>query len=150
MARDITTAIEIDAAPERVWEVLTDLERYGEWNPFIVSAEGTPQVGGRLTLRMKAGGKTFTVRPTVVEANEGRLLRWVGRIVVPGVFHADHIHTIEPTSTGARYVQRERFRGGLVPLLGKTLAATEAAFQEMNLALKDRTEQPEGRHVATR
>lgn len=145
MGRTISTAIEIDAAPARVWEVLTDFDRYAEWNPFIVSASGVPEVGGRLALRMRAGGKTFTVRPTIVESSEGHVLRWIGRLGVRGVFDAEHIHSIEEAPSGVRYVQQERFRGILVPVLGKTLAATEAAFEQMNLALKNRAEQAEAR-----
>jgi len=26
--------IEIDAPIERAWQILTDVDRYGEWNPF--------------------------------------------------------------------------------------------------------------------
>lgn len=143
MGRTINTAIDIDAAPARVWEVLTDLAAFGEWNPFIVSANGSLEAGGRLTLRMRAGGKTFTVRPSVVEVAEARLLRWVGRLGVRGLLDAEHIHAIEETHTGARYVQQESFRGVLVPFLGKTFAATEIAFEEMNVALKKRIEDTE-------
>lgn len=148
MRRDISTAIQIAAPPERVWEVLTDLERYGEWNPFIVSAAGEPLVGRRLTLKMRASEKVFTVRPTVVERAEGRVLRWIGRLGVPGIFDAEHTHEVQPTPAGARYVQREHFRGLLVAFLGTTLAATESAFEEMNQALKRRVEQPADAPVA--
>jgi uncharacterized protein YndB with AHSA1/START domain len=38
--REIRTEIDIRASTDRVWEVLTDLERYPEWNPFITRAGG--------------------------------------------------------------------------------------------------------------
>jgi hypothetical protein len=41
---------------------------------------------------------------------------------------------------GTRLVQSESFRGLLVPFSGKTLASTEAAFQALNQALKERAE----------
>src|SRR3712207_3688059 len=38
MVKRLLTDIDIDATPERVWEVLTDLAAYPAWNPFIVRA----------------------------------------------------------------------------------------------------------------
>jgi uncharacterized protein YndB with AHSA1/START domain len=57
----VVSQIDIDANPERVWQVLTDLSAYPDWNPFIVRAEGRIDVGSRLTLRMRpVGGRPVT------------------------------------------------------------------------------------------
>lgn len=141
MKSSIRTEITIAAARDDVWEVLVDVDRYEEWNPFIVAASGVPIPGERLTLKMAAGGKTFTVRPNIVERRDADVLRWLGRVGVPGLFDADHIHELHPVEAGTRYVQREDFSGLLVPFLGKTLAATKLAFHDMNRALKHRVEQ---------
>ena len=37
--------IEIQSTPERVWEILTDLGKYPEWNPLLCRAEGRLAVG---------------------------------------------------------------------------------------------------------
>lgn len=37
----LSASIEIDATPDEVWSVLTDLDAYNEWNPFIVSSGGS-------------------------------------------------------------------------------------------------------------
>jgi Polyketide cyclase / dehydrase and lipid transport len=34
MALHLTTKIDIEAAPEAVWSVLSDLPSYPSWNPF--------------------------------------------------------------------------------------------------------------------
>jgi uncharacterized protein YndB with AHSA1/START domain len=47
MTAELRTFVDIDATPERVWQVLTDLPAYAEWNPFITRAEGTFAEGSR-------------------------------------------------------------------------------------------------------
>ena len=144
MAKQLRSGIDIHATPERVWQVLTDLPAYQRWNPFITSAEGEVRRGGRLTLRMQpAGGRAMTFRPTVLEATQGRRLRWLGRLLVPGLFDGEHSFTIRPLGAGqVRLVQQEDFRGLLVPLLARSLdRRTLPGFEQMNQALKRRAEQ---------
>lgn len=40
MAPSISTEIEIAAPPATIWAVLTDYERYPEWNPFLTKISG--------------------------------------------------------------------------------------------------------------
>jgi hypothetical protein len=57
------------------------------------------------------------------------------------VFDGEHIFTIEPSGDGgSRFVQRERFNGVLVPLVGGMLRKTEQGFAAMNEELKKRAE----------
>ena len=143
MAKQLRSEIDIHATPERVWQVLTDLPAYPRWNPFITSAEGEVRQGGRLTLRMQpAGGRAMTFRPTVLEATQGRRLRWLGHLLVSGLFDGEHSFTIQPLGEGrARLVQQEDFRGLLVPLLARSLdRRTLPGFERMNQALKRRAE----------
>src|SRR4051795_4717545 len=110
MTTTLITEITIDAPPLRVWQVLTDLAAYGEWNTFIVAATGRAEVGDRLTLRMQpVVGRETTVHPTVAEVREGALLRWGGRVGMPGLFDVDHRFRLEATDGGTRLVQEEDF-----------------------------------------
>ena len=56
MHHQLHSELDIDAPPEVVWEVLTDLAAYGEWNPFITSSVGTAEVGEKLVNRMEPPG----------------------------------------------------------------------------------------------
>jgi hypothetical protein len=134
--------IEIDAPPERVWQVLTDFDAYPEWNPFIRSIEGDPEVGSRLRVRIEPpGSRGMTFKPTVQAAEPARELRWLGRLFVPGLMDGEHRLALEPLDGGrSRFIQSERFSGVLVGLLGRMLAATEQGFKQMNEALKRRAE----------
>jgi hypothetical protein len=143
MIKRLVHSIDIDARPERVWQVLTDLSVYPEWNPFILRAEGRVQVGDGLTLRMRpVGGRAATFRPTVVEATEPTHLRWKGRLGVPKVLDADHEFRIEALPNGrTRLTQDEHFSGLLVPLVARSLErGTLPAFAATNAALKERAE----------
>jgi hypothetical protein len=144
MDAQLASQIDIAATPAQVWLVLIDLAAYQEWNPFIVRAEGTVGTGDRIVLRMQpAVGRAVTVRPTILEAQEGSRLRWLGRLGLPGIMDADHSFTIEIREDGGvRLRQEERFRGILVPFLARSLErATLPAFHAMNEALKQRVEQ---------
>jgi hypothetical protein len=148
MAKQLRTEIDIQASPDRVWEVLTDFAAYPDWNPFITQARGTARVGERLTNRMQpVGGRGVTFRPTVLQADPGRRLRWLGRLVAPGIFDGEHTFTIERLGEGrVRLVQEEQFRGLLVPLMARSLdRRTLPGFQLMNRALKRRAERPRPR-----
>src|SRR5918995_1730672 len=57
MTKQLQAEVEVQASPERVWEVLTDFAAYPDWNPFIVQAGGRAAPGSRLELRMRLPGR---------------------------------------------------------------------------------------------
>lgn len=133
----------IAAPPEKVWGILTDFESYPDWNPFIIEASGRLARGERLELRMRPpGGKAMTFKPRVLEVESSRELRWLGRLLVPGLFDGEHWFRLEPSGKGTLLTQGERFTGVLPPLMGKLLDRTEKGFDELNRALKARAERP--------
>lgn len=137
------TEIEIEASAERVWAVLSDFASYPQWNPFIRHVSGVPQQGTRLQIRIQpSGGKAMSFSPVVLSAEAGRELRWLGRVLLPGVFDGEHSFIIEPLANGrVRFQQSERFSGLLVGLMRGTLDRdTRRGFEDMNRALKARAE----------
>ena len=67
--KQIRTEMEIQATPERVWQVLTDLASFPDWNPFIRAAQGDLREGARLKIRIPPpGGMAMTFKPTVIKA----------------------------------------------------------------------------------
>src|SRR5437879_5998834 len=95
--RRIEAAIEISAPPSRVWAVLTDFARMPAWNPFITSISGNLAQGARLSVRIAAPGKFgMRFKPTVMSVRPERELRWLGHLVVPGIFDGEHYFLLEP------------------------------------------------------
>lgn len=143
VGHQIHTEITIDAPAGVVWDVLTELDRYSEWNPFIVESRGRAAVGERLTNRLLApGGKTRTFRPTVTEVQTGQSFEWLGRLGTPGLFDGRHRFELQFTDTGqTAFTHSEQFTGVLVPLMRSALDTdTAAGFAAMNTALKERAE----------
>jgi hypothetical protein len=142
--KELRTEIEIQASAERVWQLLTDFPAFPQWNPFIRKASGNIRVGERLEVRLQpSGASAMTFRPTVLKVEPNREFRWLGHLLIPGLFDGEHSFTIEPLGEGrVRFTQREVFTGLLVPLLARGLDTdTQRGFEEMNQALKARAEQ---------
>ena len=139
--RRISAVTDIAATPQQVWAVLADLDAYRDWNPFIRSASGQLAVGSRLTLRMvPADGRAFTMHPRLLAVQPGVLLRWIGRLVMPGIFDGTHQFALEDLGVHTRLTQSETFRGALVWFTAKSITKTESDFRALNEALKQRVE----------
>ena len=143
MNHELHTEIDIDATPEAVWQVLTDLDGWADWNPFITSSVGKAAVGEELINRMEPpGGKAMTFKPEVTVADDGATFEWLGKLGVTGVFDGRHRFQLEATPSGGTHlVHTEHFSGVLVRFMRKSLDTnTVQGFQLMDTALKNRVE----------
>lgn len=142
--RSIITEIEINAPSSRVWSILTDFDNYPSWNPFIKSFEGKPVVGNRFKVKIQPpGSKAMTFKPICLKMEENREFRWLGHLFFKGVFDGEHIFELNETDDQKTiFVQKENFKGILVPLLWKQLDTnTRRGFELMNEALKKKAEE---------
>jgi hypothetical protein len=105
-----------------------------------VRASGELRAGSRLEVHLKPPGMSgMSIRPVVVEATPNRELRWLGHLLVPGIFSGEHAFVLEPIGERTRFIQSERFTGVLVPLLSRMLdGSTRQGFEAMNEALRRR------------
>jgi len=140
--KELGTELEFDGTPEVVWEVLADLPAHSEWNPFITKIAGELRPGAKLDVRLEPEGERgITMHPTVLAAEPGRELRWLGHLLVRGIFDGEHRWLIEEAGPGrVRFTQSERFGGILLPLLWRRLrdGGTSKGFRAMNEALARR------------
>ncbi|MGE5185424.1 MAG: SRPBCC family protein [Acidobacteriota bacterium] len=143
---EVSAEQEIDASADAVWNVLTDLDHFGEWNPFIREAHGKTNVGGEVRVRVKPSLHVPLVFHASVTASQpGRELRWHGEVLSRWIARGDHVFAIEPLGEHrVRFVQRERFTG-ILPWLAGKLVAREArrGFAAMNRALDRRVHELE-------
>jgi len=139
--KEIHSEIVINAPASRVWQVLIDFKSYQQWNPFIRKIDGTAGQGNRISAQMHLGNRKMTFRPTVLAVDPDKELRWLGHLLIPGLFDGEHSFIIEPLNGNCvRLIQKEEFKGLLVPFFTTLLEDTRNSFEEMNQALKKRAE----------
>ena len=141
--KEVSTEIVIEAPVEQVWQILTDFAKFPEWNPFIRQMSGEVRTGAKLEVRLKPpGGRAMSFKPKMVNVETSREIRWLGRLLIPGLFTGEHSFAIEALDEKAvRFVQHEKFTGLLVPFMSKSLDRdTKSGFEAMNRALKERAE----------
>lgn len=77
MARQLESEVDVQASPERVWEVLTDFTAYPAWNPFIVQAGGraAPAAGSSCGCASPAAGRPPSVPRSAREEHPREIRR---------------------------------------------------------------------------
>jgi uncharacterized protein YndB with AHSA1/START domain len=147
MAGELRTSVDVQATPETVWEVLTDVPAYPQWAPVITGAEGTFAEGDRVTLHFPPGNPLLrtTVPARTLEVTPRRRLRFAlrfARLGTPGLLDTEHIMTISEQDGGVQLWLQIRFAGLLLPLLTRSLNRDRApAFGPVPTLLKARIEQ---------
>lgn len=137
----IHNEIGIGAPAPIVWEIVSDLEGWARWNPFM-QARGKLAGGEKLLVIMAApGGKKVSIEPRVVMVDDGREFRWKGR-TFGGLFRAEHGFRVTAEDVGrCRFEQFEMFSGLLAgAILSRQGKAIETGFQAMNRMLKREAE----------
>ena len=140
----ITT--EIAAPAGRVWEVMSDVDRWHEWTPSVTSirrlGDRPLAVGTRAMIRQPkfppALGKVAAINP-------GRSFTWVS--VAPGLRVTGH-HSVEPGEAGSRATLSLRYEGIFGRILARlTRDITERYLKAEAAGLKARSENPAFRHT---
>jgi hypothetical protein len=135
--------LEIEAPVARVWEVIADLPRYPEWNPFVVAARSSLEVGEPIVMQVRL----FPLfaqpqREIVLEClPQQRLCYGVAGIPL-NALRSLRYHELHPEgSERTHYCSHFELDGWLAPLtralLGRLL---ERGFDAATRALKERAE----------
>ena len=134
----INTEIKIVATPNQVWDVITDLQSYPQWNPYHIEATSSLIKGDEIFLSLQwPNGLNFRVSPVVITNNPAQELTWGGGI--KPIFHGKHEFLIEQeTHSSINFIQRATFTGILTYLI--PFRYPEEGYRNMNKALKDRVE----------
>nr|WP_280399263.1 SRPBCC family protein [Nocardia carnea] len=130
MPKNLEASIDIDAAPERVWEVLADPRRMPEFSPQCVRMIpiGKPKAGV-LTVNLNRDGWKFwptTSRILRYEKNSALAFRVSQNRTV-------WTYTLEPSGNGTRLIERRDVPNGTTWVsrtLVNAMLGGEEAFEE--------------------
>ncbi len=140
---DVQTKVSIEAPPSEVWNVLRDVERYPEWNPYIQSIEGEWQRGARIDVEViLPGGKKLEFPAIIKGVEDNYELRWEAELPVPRMLVGKHKLIMTTSGDGRTSLRNEQeFRGLLVGRFTESLLRPMGErFESMNEALKARVE----------
>lgn len=126
MMKDYSVSVQINATPDRVWSVMSDVERWHEWTPTITSVRRAD------TGPLRVGARARVLQPRLPPANwvvtvvdEGRGFEWESR--APGV-HVLAKHYVEPAVGGSRVTLSVQYSGVFGNVIGRLTGALNRRY----------------------
>jgi uncharacterized protein YndB with AHSA1/START domain len=140
-AVELEYSIAIDATPERVWEVMADVERWPEWTASM--SEVRLVEGDRLAVGARARVRQPKLPPATLEVTAFEPLRgftWVANS--PGVTFVG-THALAPADRGVTVTLGVSFRGALAGIVGLFTSRMTRRYVQLEAeGLKRRSESP--------
>jgi uncharacterized protein YndB with AHSA1/START domain len=128
----------INATPEQVWSVLTDGEKFPEWDSGIDRVEGKIAPGATIKLFVKVNpGRAFPLK--VTEFAAPRRMVFSGGMPL-GLFKGVRTYTLEPSGGATAFRMREVYTGPLLGMIWKSIPDLGPSFKQFANGLKVRAE----------
>lgn len=111
----VSDKVEIAAPARIVWQILTDLPRYHEWNPFCIHAESTLEMGAAVNMRLINYAAPGSIVPNceyICAFEPEHMLSWEARHVDWWPYPARRDQVIEKTGPDScTYISTDAFLG---------------------------------------
>jgi len=138
--KEYVSTCTIDAAPAAVWHILTDAERYTEWNPEIIAIAGLIAPDARITARVRLGdGAVRSVPMRVTALDAPSRMEWTGGLPL-GLFVGRRTFTVTPRGDAAEFRLHLQMSGPLSSLIIKSVGDRQPEVDSFAAALKARAE----------
>jgi hypothetical protein len=142
MAKRHHVARTINAPARRIWALLTDASSYRDWNPTIVSLEGTITPGGTISLVSTVNPKrTFQLK--VTEMTAPTQMVWSDGMPL-GLFKGVRTYLLAEQGGSTEFSMTEEFTGPLAGLFTKAIPDMTESFEQFADGLKTAAEASSG------
>lgn len=129
--------LHIEASPSVVWSLLTDAEKYPQWNRSVLSIEGHIAVDERIKLRSSAAPKrSFKLKVKELLPEQKMVWGSGGR-----AFGGERVFTLTPSASGGtNFVMYEGLGGSMMNMIEKKLPDLRESFDIFAADLKKAAE----------
>lgn len=107
-------SVTIDAPPEVVWRIHTDIDIWSQWHKGVSRARTLSTLGAGTAFEWKSGG--LTIRSTIRTWEPNRSISWMGSALGTRAMHS---WTLEPQHGRTLVTTEESMEGWLVSLLAR-------------------------------
>ena len=137
--RSFEASIRIDASPDVVWDVLTDVGAWRDWDSGVDRVDGQVALGETLTIHATMiRTRPFTVTVTEIRPREG--MRWQAALPF-GLALIERTYHLDAQDDGDTVVTvREDHTGPLAALQGRRTPDLNPSFRQFCAGLKTRAE----------
>ncbi|RBY77596.1 hypothetical protein DQ238_14365 [Geodermatophilus sp. TF02-6] len=142
--RSYQAATRIDAPPDQVWGLLTDVHGWRDWASGVDRVEGRVALGEKLTLyATMIRNRPFQV--TVTELRPGEVMRWRGGLPF-GLAVIDRTYRLDGQDGGTVLTVREDQTGPLAFVTERSTPDLDPSFRQFCAGLKAVAEGRTSRH----
>jgi hypothetical protein len=117
-----------------VWDLLTDASSYRDWNPAVLSIEGTMSPGSTIKLvSIASPNRTFSL--TIASMQAPQHMVWSDGMPL-GLFRGVRTYQLEPTGDATAFSMTEEFTGPLSSLIARSIPDLTESFNQFADGLK--------------
>ena len=128
----------IGASQQSVWAVLSDLDRWPEWESGVTAVQGHLARGEKVSLTAAVNpGRAFRVKVAELEEPQRIVLR--GGMPF-GLFTGERTYTLESEGAATRFRMREHYTGPIAGAIFKSIPDLSGSFQQFADGLKAKAE----------
>ncbi|PCJ84523.1 MAG: hypothetical protein COA57_08995 [Flavobacteriales bacterium] len=122
-----------DINSDTLFQVVSDFNKYSDWNTIIPHAKGELKIGTTLELTMNMGGKTKPFNPKVVAVDPGKSFSLSKILITKGIGELTHqFEFIYLPNNKTEFIQTWTGKGILVKMMWSKIAEGFSDFEIFN------------------